>query len=228
MFIVLIFSLLLIWFLLPYVLRIIQVSILRNKCKKNHMIVLTYDDGPTRGVTENILNVLEKYNISATFFVLGKNSDFNPHLLRNVISLGHEIGTHSYSHLNSWKSSPLLVYRDTERGFGKLSEYGGSKLYRPPYGKMTLFSMLHVHLRGYRLAWWTVDSTDTWDSPLSVADVIRKIRNENGGVVLMHDFESSIGPELNNHYLVDLSVGIIEFANAEGYKVCTMGELFKN
>jgi peptidoglycan/xylan/chitin deacetylase (PgdA/CDA1 family) len=226
MFLATIFFLLLIWFLLPYGIRIVQVKGLRKICRRKRAIVLTYDDGPTIGATERVLAVLNKFNVFATFFVLGRKANEYPQLLSDMVGCSQEIGAHSYSHLNAWKCSPLRVYRDTERGLEILRNYGGSMLYRPPYGKMTLLSMMHVYVRGYRLAWWTIDSTDTWDSPASVSEVIQQIRENNGGVVLMHDLNSSIGPALTNNYMVDLSEGILEFAENEGYKVCTMSSLF--
>ena len=61
-------------------------------------VFLTFDDGPTPGITEWILAMLEKYDAKATFFVLGKNVEAYPDLFRRIVDAGHKVGNHTYSH----------------------------------------------------------------------------------------------------------------------------------
>ncbi len=68
-------------------------------------VYLTFDDGPTPGITEWILSTLDKYDAKATFFVLGKNVEMYPDLYRRIVEAGHRIGNHTYSHQKGWGMS---------------------------------------------------------------------------------------------------------------------------
>ena len=72
-------------------------------------VFLTFDDGPTPGITEWILATLRRYNAKATFFVLGKNVEMYPDLYERIIREGHKIGNHTYSHQKGW-GMPLEKY----------------------------------------------------------------------------------------------------------------------
>ena len=72
-------------------------------------VFLTFDDGPTPGITEWILATLKRYDAKATFFVLGKNAELYPDLYRRILDEGHKIGNHTYSHQKGW-GMPLEKY----------------------------------------------------------------------------------------------------------------------
>ena len=109
-------TLLCIWFVLPYILRRYQTAALRLKCKNSHTIVLTYDDGPGADLTRKLLALLKAYDVRASFFMLGKKITADLEVPHMLVQAGHEIGSHSFQHLNAWKRSPLAVYRDINRG----------------------------------------------------------------------------------------------------------------
>lgn len=95
-------------------------------------IYLTFDDGPTPEVTEEVLAILKKYNALATFFCLGRNIDRHPEVYEKIIKAGHTTGNHSYSHLKGWKSENNEYYKDIELA----KHHIDSKLFRPPYGQI--------------------------------------------------------------------------------------------
>ena len=68
-------------------------------------VFLTFDDGPTPGITEWILSTLDKYDAKATFFVLGKNVEMYPDLFQRILDAGHKVGNHTYSHQKGWGMS---------------------------------------------------------------------------------------------------------------------------
>lgn len=83
----------------------------------SNQIALTFDDGPDPRFTGQVLEKLEAYNVPATFFVLGERVTANPDLLRRVIGGGHEIGNHTYSHLNLAEASVAQLEQElTETG----------------------------------------------------------------------------------------------------------------
>lgn len=212
------------WLVLPYAIRKVQEAILKQKCRTSRTIVLTYDDGPGTEVTTKILALLKAYDVRATFFVLGKNLAGNLELAHMLVRAGHEIGTHSFLHLNAWKRSPFTVYRDIKLGFTGIKAFGRPLLFRAPHGKLTLATMLQVWFNQCRQAWWTIDSTDTWPAVMPIERVIEQIRINRGGVVLMHDHSRPNNPE-REAYVLDLTKSILELARIEGFKVRRMSEV---
>ncbi|MGZ5304687.1 MAG: polysaccharide deacetylase family protein, partial [Bacteroidia bacterium] len=101
-----------------------------NPLEKN--IYLTFDDGPTANLTDWILSELEKYNAKATFFCVGGNMQKFPSTLKQIESLGHTIGNHTFSHLNGFKSATNPYIEDVKNA----SRFHQTKMFRPPYGKL--------------------------------------------------------------------------------------------
>ena len=210
--------------MLPYVIRKFQEAILKLKCRISHTIVLTYDDGPGTELTKNLLALLKTYDVRATFFMLGNKVTVDLEIPHMLVQAGHEIGSHSFQHLNAWKRSPLAVYRDINRGLADISALSKPLLFRPPHGKVTLATMLQVRLNQCRHAWWTIDSTDTWPTPMPIELVVDRIRCDGGGVILMHDHSRPNNPE-REAYVLELTKCILELARKERFKVCKMSEL---
>lgn len=212
------------WLVLPYAIRKFQEAILKRKCRMSRTVVLTYDDGPGAELTKKILALLKAYNVQATFFMLGMKITTDLEMPHMLVQAGHEIGSHSFQHLNAWNRSPLAVYRDIKRGFVGVRAFGRTLLFRPPHGKLTLATMLQVWFNQCRLAWWTIDSTDTWPIPMPIEDVIERIRSDGGGVILMHDHSRPNNPE-REAYVLDLTKSILELVSKEGFNVCRMSEI---
>ena len=82
--------------------------------KDRSAVYLTFDDGPTPGITEWILSTLDKYDAKATFFVLGKNAEMYPDLYRRILDAGHRIGNHTYSHQKGWGMSLERYIEDVD------------------------------------------------------------------------------------------------------------------
>ena len=91
-------------------------------------VYLTFDDGPTPGVTEMILEQLAKYGAKATFFCLGKNAEMHPELFQRIVAEGHRIGNHTYSHQKGWRMSLEGYLEDVEFANNLLH----TDLFRPP------------------------------------------------------------------------------------------------
>lgn len=199
------------WLVLPYAIRKFQEATLKRKCRMSRTIALTYDDGPGDELTKKILALLKAYDVRATFFMLGEKIAADLDMPHMMVQAGHEIGSHSFQHLNAWKSSPLAVYRDINRGLVGIRTFSQSSLFRPPHGKLTLATMLQVWFNQCRQAWWTIDSTDTWPIPMPIEGVIERIRCGGGRVFLMHDHSRPNNPE-SEAYVLDLTKSILELA----------------
>ena len=156
------------------------------------VVYITFDDGPTPDVTEQILEVLDKYSVKASFFCCGQNADANPELLKKIADEGHTIGYHSYSHKDILKTKPSEWIADVERK----SALSDVKLFRPPYGRI-LFRHYRSLKSRYKFVFWDVMSYD-YDverSPESIMSLLEKSVRE-GSVVVFHDKEKCKGNTL--------------------------------
>lgn len=220
------------WFLLPYMLRRLAEQRLDRLCRAKRAIVLSYDDGPGPVLTPQLLRLLDEHKARATFFILGRNADAAPELVAQMQQAGHEIGSHTYDHTNAWKAGPLQAARDLAKGISLTRRMGGDGgLFRPPFGKLTLAGLIDGALRGLRYGWWTIDSRDSWDRR-PVEDVLAEIETQQGGVVLMHDFDSyskgiSEGDVSHTDHVLALTARILEFARAHDFHVLPLGAVYQ-
>ena len=147
-------------------------------------IWLTFDDGPTTEATPFILDTLRKYNITATFFCLGKNMENNPEILRRVKKDGHSIGNHSYSHPNGFLTCTKTYIADIEKCKEILP---GCNLFRPPYGKITP-KQIRRFKTNFKIIMWDVLAWD-FNKNTSVKKCIDNVVNnvESGSIIVLHD-----------------------------------------
>lgn len=228
-FVVLIYLMILLagaWIVLPFAIKKMQINALRRRCRSERLIALTYDDGPSARNTGPLLDLLRENGASATFFVLGQKVDaFKEHTAR-IVGEGHEIGSHSYRHLHAWKCNPLSVFRDVQLGMQVVRRVAPCRLFRAPYGKITLGSLLQVATSGCSQSWWTIDSSDTWRTPLPLDHILGQVRKQEGGVLLMHDMDCDERPERAD-FVLELTRGLLLMARKEGFRICTLGDILK-
>ncbi|MFN3918391.1 MAG: polysaccharide deacetylase family protein [Flavobacteriales bacterium] len=146
-------------------------------------IFLTFDDGPTPGVTEEVLEILRRHQTKATFFCLGKNVAQYPYIYKRILDEGHAVGNHSYSHLNGWKVKTTEYINDVL----KAEENILSNLFRPPYGRIKK-SQIKSLLSGYKIIMWDVLSGDYHPKATPAICVSRVIKHTKpGSIVVFHD-----------------------------------------
>jgi len=157
-------------------------------------IYLTFDDGPTPKITDWVLDTLQQYNANATFFCIGKNIEEHSKIFKRIIDSGHAIGNHTHDHLNGWKTA-TKEYLDsvlkTEKAIEK-NQIANSKLFRPPYGKITRPQTNALIKEGYKIIMWSVLSADfdsTIDQVRCLDNVIKNAKK--GSVIVFHDSEKA-------------------------------------
>ena len=150
-------------------------------------IYLTFDDGPTPVITEWTLDVLNQYNIKATFFCLGQNVEKHPKIYQRILDEGHAVGNHSYSHPSGWKTNDDEYFNDIK----KSSKQVKSKLFRPPYGRITKSQAKQLKEQ-YNIIMWTVLSGDfdVKTSPEKCLENVLK-NTESGSIIVFHDSEKA-------------------------------------
>ena len=117
---------------------------------EDQSVYLTFDDGPTAGVTPWVLDALKSYNAKATFFCIGKNVETNPEIYNRILAEGHQVGNHTFNHLKGWKSSVETYLEDVQ----KASNVIVSKLFRPPYGKLRPKQISAINALNYSIIMW--------------------------------------------------------------------------
>lgn len=192
-------------------------------------IALTFDDGPSAIYTEQILDILGKYNAKATFFVIGKNVKKHPEVIKKIVQQGHEIGNHSFSHPDMFIKTFGQIYSQlvmTEEAISDAVEYQ-PRLFRPPYGvdKRAVFKV--IKRKGYVIIRWSASGKD-WDSnnPQKIAERVIN-STKNGTIILLHDGRRT-KPKPNCQATVDALPIIIEDLQAKGYEFVTVSELLEH
>lgn len=186
-------------------------------------IALTFDDGPHRKYTDMILDILKKYGIHATFFVVGSNCRDQPETVKRIVSEGHEIGSHTFSHPSLCRISRDKLMKEilnTENILFEICEYR-PKLFRPPEGVYGPVIASVLERLDYTPVLWTVDTLD-WRVPSAETIADRVIKNiSDGYIVLCHDF---ISPRSNTPDALELFLPrLIE----EGWQFVTVSELMQ-
>ena len=150
-------------------------------------VYLTFDDGPTPGITEWILTMLKRHNAKATFFVLGKNAEKYPDLYAKILADGHRVGNHTYSHQKGYLMSLERYLEDID-----LASYTvQSNLFRPPYARVTP-SQLRAVAQRYKIVMWSIISRD-YNRKISGEMCLRGVlpHIKAGAIILFHDSEKS-------------------------------------
>ena len=161
--------------------------------EEKNAIYFTFDDGPTPEVTPWVLKNLKKANAKATFFCIGKNIKKHPEIFKQLISEGHSFGNHTVNHLNGWKTGANKYLKDCF-AFDELLNYKKQKtnldtrIFRPPYGKLTSKQAKALQKNGYKIIMWDVLSAD-FDSRISKEKCLQNVLQnlQPGSIVVFHD-----------------------------------------
>lgn len=187
-------------------------------------IALTFDDGPHRTKTAQILALLEEYNVKATFFVVGSNARSYPDIIRAEIEGGHELGNHTFYHSCLSKCSGERIRAEISQTEDSLMEIAGyqPKLFRPPEGAYSHKVVEIATSMDYSIILWTVDTRDWAKASTAqiVANVSANVRE--GSIILFHDFTVS------GTHTVDALKILIPKLLSEGYEFVTVSELISD
>ena len=185
--------------------------------KEYKYVALTYDDGPSIISTKKILNLLEKYDASATFFINGNHANNYKELVKEIYNKGNEIGNHTLDHGWLTKMNEEEVRRQiygNEALLEFLSGQNTDMLVRPPYGDINQKILKEFDVS---FIMWSVDSRDWEVQDVAVIqdNVFENV--QDGDIIIMHDgYESTV--QATEHILKRLT--------KEGFKVVSVTELF--
>lgn len=200
---ILVFILFLVYAILPTVLiRLSGWGI--TKKLNTEAIALTFDDGPNPDYTPQLLDLLKKYGVKATFFVVGSKVKRNPEVIKRMSQEGHSIGIHHYEHISSWILSPFQLKKQLLMTEEAITECTNEKVtfYRPPWGTFNLFSLL-VSQR-YKVIMWSHIFGD-WKAAKGQNGLLDQLlgATEAGSILLLHDCGETLGADKEApHYML--------------------------
>jgi peptidoglycan-N-acetylglucosamine deacetylase len=187
------------------------------------IVALTFDDGPDPIYTPQILKTLGKYNVPATFFLVGENVQKYPELVTAEMKNGHLIGNHTYSHPHLNMLSTVNIQTqlaETDKVIFKITGKK-SKFFRPPYEELTenILSSSHSQHKQIILSTLTLEH-ELAKTPQAKADRVIRLAFP-GAIILAHD------GRLNRHSTVEALPYLIKGLQAKGYRVVPLSELFR-
>jgi len=172
----------------PKFIRAFFPSLVWRKENSQNNIWLTFDDGPSPQVTPFILKILKEEDVKATFFLVGEHINRYPDLFNKIITDGHVIANHSYSHKCGWVSDKSDYFNDIEKCQKLMPE---NKLFRPPYGKISPRQIRYLKKK-YKIIIWDILS---WDfdinsTPKKVKENVLK-NTTSGSILVFHNNQKS-------------------------------------
>lgn len=186
------------------------------------VVALTFDDGP--GVnTKEVLEILEKEEILATFFLTGAEIEQYPNEALAIVEAGHEIGNHSYSHNRMVFKTPNFIQTELEstneliRNIG----YEGDIHFRPPYGKKLFLLPYYLEKIGQKTIMWNIEPETHPDVAFSSTKIVDYVTEEiePGSIILLHVMYESRRESVN------ALITLIPALKNEGYTFVTVSEL---
>ena len=156
----------------------------------DRVAALTFDDGPTDAGTPQLLDLLNRHQIRATFFLSGENVRRFPGRAREIVAAGHALGNHFREHLDCWSASPRAVIREVTEGSRIIEDVTGVSpaWCRPPFGRLTHAIVKWSRVHRQQIVLWDVFPADYLEhtTPADLASVLhRKLKHRS--IVCLHD-----------------------------------------
>lgn len=158
-------------------------------------LFLTFDDGPSREYTGQLLDLLKQYGILATFFVVEEFAGKNPEMIERMKEEGHLVGIHSVRHENALFCGRRFIRRDLEQSVASMKEMGCNiRYYRPPWGHLNLWTLYYCKQKNLKITFWDVMAHD-WSAKETAKTIEKKLlkRVFPGAVICLHDGRGEAG-----------------------------------
>ena len=190
------------------------------------VVALTYDDGPSSPYTNQLLDILDRYQVKATFFAVGRRIEKYPEIVPMIVARGHELANHSYSHTDMMFKPREFLLSEIEKTDKLLQELGvkqDSISFRPPFGRRGVVLSYLLSQMQKKLILWDVNSLDYETTTLTAEDIANLVIDNvrSGSIVLMHDSGGDRSKTLAATQV------IVKTLRSKGYAFKTVSELLK-
>ncbi len=196
-------------------------GMIRAHANQDMKIALTFDDGPHPRYTTEILDILEKYHVKATFFVIGRNVRENPELVMREVSEGHEIGNHTMNHSyldHAERTAVMQEITEAETAIAEICDLDIS-LFRPPGGRYSGYVRDVATETDYTVVLWNIDTRDWARAPVEEMSNMVLERAKSGDIILCHDYV--VGESPTPAFLERILPELLD----RGYEFVTVSEL---
>lgn len=187
--------------------------------REDKVVALSFDAAWGADYTDELLAILERQNVRATFFLVGFWVEKYPALAFSLAEAGHEIGNHSLTHPHMTTLSVAQIEHEISRTHALIAEATGQKarLFRPPFGDYNNRVIETLSSLGYYTIQWSIDSLD-WKQTATTQGIIERVttRIHNGAIILFHN---------NATYTPQALEPIIKTLKQQGYSFVTIGDL---
>lgn len=197
-----------------------------NNIDEKKFLSLTFDDGPDKKYTGELLDLLKKYNIKATFFVVAKFAEENYELIKRMEEEGHTIGLHSLEHKNALLNGPLYTNKEFEESLKIMNKINVNiKSFRPPWGHLNLLTIRNLKKFNLNLVLWDVIIGD-WKADITSDEISRRLlsQSKNKSIICLHDGR---GKNEAARRTIEALEKTIPVWIKEGYKFLKVGELYE-
>ncbi len=191
-------------------------------------LALTYDDGPNDPYTPQLMEVLARHDVRATFFLVGEFVKQRPQVVRDLVASGHAIGNHTYSHPNLIFVSQPELRRQLEQTNAAIADACGEKpdLFRPPFGGRRPGTFSTAREYGMTPVMWRVTCYD-WSATSNLSIEQKAERQIRGGeVILLHD-GGHLNTGTDRSHTIKATDNLIRRYKGEGYEFATVPQMLK-
>ncbi|HUK88461.1 MAG TPA: polysaccharide deacetylase family protein [Terriglobales bacterium] len=191
-------------------------------------LALTYDDGPNHPHTLRLLEVLERHNVKATFFLIGRYVRRRPEIAQAVARAGHAIGNHTFTHPNLFFTSPGQVRKELEDCQAVLREVVGepATIFRPPFGARRPGVLRTSRALGLTPVMWTVTCYDWKETTADRVEQHARRQIRGGDVILLHD-GGHLEMGADRAHTVEATDRLLRRYKDEGYQFVTVPEMMR-
>jgi peptidoglycan-N-acetylglucosamine deacetylase len=192
-----------------------------------YAIALTFDDGPNPEYTPRLLDLLKKYGVKASFFVVGSKVKAYPDIIKRMSQEGHTIGIHHFNHISSWILSPFHLKKQLHMTEQAIVECTNEKVsfYRPPWGHFNIASLFLS--KKYKVIMWSHIFGD-WKVAKGKNGLLEQLlqTTEAGSVLLLHDCGETLGADkLAPHYMLKCLEIYLQESITKGTKFITLKDV---
>jgi peptidoglycan/xylan/chitin deacetylase (PgdA/CDA1 family) len=181
-----------------------------------HRVALTFDDGPDSRSTPSFLDLLDRYDVRATFFLLGEHVTTHRHLVGRMAQSGHELAVHGWDHTCVLRKRPSALREELRRTSALLEDLTGDPVhwYRPPYGVLSTPALLAARDVGLQTVLWSAWGRD-WERRATPTGIARTVERalRPGGTVLLHDTDRTSAPDSWRRTLAASDVLLADWAH---------------
>ena len=210
--------------------RIVFPKIIFGFKTRERNVCLTFDDGPHPVYTPQLLDILADSGVRATFFITGNKIKKYKNIVKRMISEGHEVANHGYSHRNLLFKNTQFIKNEIEKTDDLLRKCGaeGEIVFRPPFGRISLKAFCFLGKINKKIIMWNIPTKDF--KAKSTDSILKKIyaKLRRGGIIVLHDAGKNIDSDVDRIHTVNAVKHVVVEILKRNYSFATISEMLES